>query len=277
MDIAIVGVGLMGGAFGLALKELDSVGVVAGYDQSGEHLECALELGLIDRAVTFEECKNYDVIILATPVEGIKRSLALLDDISDSTTVIDLGSTKADIIEAIPKAIRRNVVPAHPMAGKEKFGPTAACSDLYRDKIVVICDIDESGELHRERALSIFAGIGMREFFMSAHEHDLHAAFISHMPHLLSYALANSVISQEDPTSILTLAAGGFRDMSRLAKSSPDMWIDIFKNNKKNLLYSLERCEDEISKAKQLLICEDWDGLKDWILSARQVHQVLPS
>ena len=277
MDIAIVGVGLMGGSFALSLKKLDNVGVVAGCDRNSTHLECALTLGLIDKIITFEECKNYDVIILATPVEGIKKSLGMLNDISKSTTVIDLGSTKVDIIKSIPLAIRQNVVAAHPMAGKEKFGPTAACPELYQDKIVVICNIDESGELHKERALSIFSGIGMRIVFMSAEEHDLHAAFISHMPHLLSYALANSVISQEDPESILTLAAGGFRDMSRLAKSSPNMWIDIFKNNKKNLLYSLERCEDEISKAKQLLVREEWDDLKDWILSARKVHKILPN
>lgn len=277
MDIAIVGVGLMGGSLALSLKELDSVGVVAGCDRNSEHLECALNLGLIDKVVTFEECKKYDVIILATPVEGIKKSLVMLNDISKDTTIIDLGSTKVDIIESIPVDIRANVVAAHPMTGIEKFGPKAAFAELYQDKVMVLCNIDESGELHKSRAVSIFSEIGMKIVFMYAQEHDLHAAFISHMPHFLSYALANSVISQEDPESILTLAAGGFRDMSRLAKSSPNMWIDIFKNNKKNILYSLEKCEDEILKAKELLMCEEWDGLKDWIISARKVHNILPN
>jgi len=277
MDVAIVGVGLMGGSLALCLKELESVGSIVGCDRNIEHLESALDLGLIDEIVTFEECKKYDVIILATPVEGIKKSLAMLNDISNDTTVIDLGSTKVDIIASIPVDIRSNVVAAHPMTGIEKFGPKAAFAELYQNKVMVLCNIDESGELHKEKAISIFSAIGMKIVFMNGQEHDLHAAFISHMPHFLSYALANSVISQEDPESILTLAAGGFRDMSRLAKSSPNMWIDIFKNNKKNILYSLGKCEDELSKAKELLMCEDWENLKDWIINARKVHKILPN
>ena len=277
MNVVIVGVGLMGGSLALCLKEFDSIEVVAGCDRNSEHLESALNLGLIDEIVTFEECKKYDVIILAIPVEGIKKSLSMLDNIPNNTTVIDLGSTKVDIIASIPLSIRGNVVAAHPMTGIEKFGPEAAFAELYQNKVMVLCNTEDSGELHRERAISIFTAIGMNVVYMNAQEHDLHAAFISHMPHLLSYALANSVISQEDPESILTLAAGGFRDMSRLAKSSPNMWIDIFKNNKKNILYSLEKCEDELSKAKELLMCEDWDNLKDWIINARKVHKILPN
>jgi prephenate dehydrogenase len=137
------------------------------------------------------------------------------------TIIISLfnGLLPEKISESIPNNLRKNFVTAHPMTGTEKFGPTAAIDDLYEGKVVVLCDMEKSGEHQQEVAKKLFTDIKMTLVFMGAKEHDRHAAFISHMPHALSYALANSVMKQEDPESIVALAGGGFKDMSRIAKS----------------------------------------------------------
>lgn len=275
MVIGIIGLGLMGGSFGLALKASGQNVKLLGFDKNVKHCEDAKRLGFVDEIVTFEELKKSDVIILAIPVEAIIKTFEDLKDIDSSATIIDLGSTKELIISKIPKEIRANFVPAHPMAGVEKFGPSAALEDLYNEKVVVLCNIEKSGSLHKNRAITIFEAIKMQIVYMDAKEHDLHAAYISHLPHAISYALANSVLKQEDPKSILTLAAGGFRDMSRIAKSSPNMWSDIFKQNRKNLLLSIESFENELNYAKRLIEDEKYKELKEWMQSATTLHSTL--
>ncbi len=275
MTAGIVGLGLMGGSLALELKELDYVEKVLGYDKNEEHKKEALKLGLVDKTVDFDKIKKCDVIFLAIPVEGIIEALNTLTDIDEKTTVIDLGSTKEKIVKNVPKKIRKNFVAAHPMTGTEKFGPEAAFKGLYKDKILVLCNIEDSGEKQKKLSEKIFKDIGMQIVYMDAKEHDKHAAFISHLPHAISYALANSVLKQEDPKSILVLAAGGFKDMSRLAKSSPSMWTDIFKQNKKNLLLSLEVFKKELKKAQKLIEEDRWDELKDWMESANTLHKIL--
>ncbi len=216
-----------------------------------------------------------DFIVLAIPVEAIKKTLTLLEDIDEKTTIVDLGSTKKDIIDSIPTKIRQNFVASHPMTGTEKFGPHAAFKTLYHDKIVVLCDTKNSGDSHKDRATQIFSHIGMKIVFMDPVEHDRHASFISHLPHAISYALANSVIGQEDPKSILLLAAGGFKDMSRLAKSSPKMWRDIIQQNRENLLESISYFQDELEKLKKLIIEKDWDELENQMKLANKLHEIL--
>ncbi len=274
MQVGIVGLGLMGGSLALDLKKHNLATTIVGYDRNPKHCTQALELGLVDRIVAFEELKKCDVIFLAIPVEGIIAALQELQDISPHTTIIDLGSTKERIVASCPPTIRKNFVAAHPMTGTEYSGPLAAFEGLYYDKIVVLCNTEENEPLHKERAENIFVAIGMQIVYMDAKEHDLHAAYISHLPHAISYALANSVLKQEDPKSILILAAGGFRDMSRLAKSSPTMWSDIFKQNKANLLISLEVFKKELRYAKELIEEERWEELKEWMQNATTLHQI---
>jgi len=161
------------------------------------------------------------------------------------------------------------------MAGTEKFGPSAAIKDLYRDKVVVLCDLEESGERQRTVALELFREIGMKLVFMGAEEHDRHAAFISHMPHALSYALANAVMAQEDPKSIIALAGGGFRDMSRIAKSSPRMWEDVFRQNQENLLTAIDHFTTELDHCRSMVEHEEWDALNQWMQSANRLHDIL--
>ncbi len=275
MVVGIVGLGLMGGSLGLALKGIAEVGKIVGYDHNPEHCKTALEHDLVDAIVTWEELKKSDVIFLAIPVEGIIKALGELDDVGEQTTIIDLGSTKAKIVKNIPPAIRKNVIPAHPMTGTEKFGPEAAIANLYRDKIVVLCNIEESGERQKIIAYTLFEAIGMRVVTMDAQEHDRHAAYISHLPHAISYALANAVLAQEDSESILILAAGGFKDMSRLAKSSPVMWEEIFKQNRDNLLEAMNHFEEELQTCRRLINDSDWEGVKRWMEEAKKLHDIL--
>ncbi len=275
MKVGIVGLGLIGGSLGLSLKKSALDVEILGFDHNKSHCQDAKKLGLVDEIVSFDLIKSCDVIILAIPVEGIISSFIELVDVSEDTTIIDVGSTKYKITQMIPHSIRKNFVAAHPMAGIEKFGPTAAFDSLYEDQIVVLCDIKESGELQQKVAIDIFENIGMNIVYMGAKEHDLHAAYISHLPHAISYALANSVLSQEDPKSILALAAGGFRSMSRIAKSSPDMWSDVFKQNRENLLITLDTFSDELERIQKMIVNEDWDEIREWMQNATTLHKIL--
>ncbi len=275
MNVAIVGLGLMGGSLALSLKKLDFIDSIVGCDHNPEHQKSALELQLVKKVVEFEEIKNYDVIFLSIPVNGIIASLKALVDVKANTTIIDLGSTKGKIVASVPPAIRKNFVAAHPMTGTENFGPTAAVEGLYDDKAVVLCDLEDSGEHQRTVARKIFKTLGMKKYFMKSDEHDRHAAFISHMPHAISYSIANTVMKQENKDNILALAAGGFRSMSRLAKSSPDMWEDIFKQNKTNLLEAVELFEKELSILKNNIKNENWSQVHKDISDGNKLHDIL--
>ncbi|MCD6172291.1 MAG: prephenate dehydrogenase [Sulfurimonas sp.] len=275
MNIAIIGLGLMGGSLALSLKKLDFVNSVVGSDHNKGHQNDAIKLTLVDELIPFEEIKKCDVIFLAIPVEGVISTLNRLTDVSKDTTIIDLGSTKELIVSSVPKEIRENFVASHPMTGTENFGPHAAEENLYTDKVVVLCDLEESGEHQATVAKKIFKALKMKKYFMRASEHDRHAAFISHMPHAISYSIANTVMKQENKHNILALAAGGFRSMSRLAKSSPHMWEDIFRQNRVNLLEAIELFESELSSLKQDIIDEDWNSVSKTMNRGKALHEIL--
>jgi len=277
MTVGIVGLGLMGGSLSLAMRDKYDELHILGYDHNDKHTIEALELGLVDKiADTLEELSSVDVLFLSVPVDGIVSILSQLEGIlRKDITIIDLGSTKERIVASIPKSIRANFVASHPMTGTEKFGPTAAIDDLYKGKVVVLCDTEDSGELQLSLTKEIFANIGMKIFYMDAKEHDRHAAFISHMPHAISYALANSVMEQENTKAILALAGGGFRDMSRIAKSSPNMWEDVFRQNRDNLLEAIESFAKELNSCKQLIEDGNWDELHKWMSSANSLHNII--
>ncbi len=276
MTIGIIGLGLMGGSLALSLKKLPFVSAVYGSDHNLKHQQMAKELKLVDAVVESDELCELDVIFLAVPVNGVIKILQNLEGkISAQTTVIDLGSTKERIIKTVPKSIRKNFVAAHPMTGTENFGPTAAVEELYHDKVVVLCDLEDSGEVQKETAVRLFSGLHMQLHYMHAHEHDRHAALISHMPHAISYSIANTVLAQEDKYSILALAAGGFRSMSRLAKSSPNMWEDIFRQNKQNLLDALELFEKELHTLKKAVKEDDWEHVHSRMENGKKLHDIL--
>ena len=276
MNIGIVGLGLMGGSLGLVLKKLPKKYSLLGYDHNPKHTIDALRLNLVDGvSKNFNDIKACDVIILTIPVDAIIAISQELIDVNKHCTIIDFGSSKEKISEAIPKEIRQNFVTAHPMTGTEKFGPSAAIEKLYNEKTMVVCDIEKSANFQKEIALEIFKDINAKVVFMGAKEHDRHAAFISHMPHAVSYALAQSVMKQEDPKSIIALAGGGFKSMSRIAKSSPNMWEDIFRQNKSNLLESITAFNTEMQLCQKMIEEEKWEELHQWMTEANSLHGIL--
>ena len=275
LKFGIVGLGLMGGSFAKVVKKYNLCSSVVGYDHNKNHQEQAIALNLVERIIDIEELLNCDVIVLCIPVNAIIKFMPTLEGISPNTTVIDFGSTKKLIVDNIPISIRKNFVPAHPMTGTEKFGPSAAIDDLYEGRTIVLCDLDICDELHKERALDIFNAIAMRIVEMDSSTHDIHACYISHLPHAISYGLANTVMSHEDPENIITLAAGGFKDMSRIAKSSSLMWTDIFKQNRENLIKSLYIYEDHMKNMRTMLEKEDYESISEWMDKANSLHDIL--
>ncbi|RXJ89265.1 prephenate dehydrogenase [Arcobacter sp. CECT 8983] len=276
LNVGIIGLGLMGGSFAKAVKKYSIATKVYGYARSEKSKKEIEELNLVDELVNIKTIKdNCDLIVLAIPVDNIISMMPEFLDIKDKTTIMDLGSTKEFIIKNVPAKIRKNFIAAHPMTGTEKSGPKAAIDNLYEGKTVVLCNLEENANQHVNRAFKVFQEIGMRIVVMDANEHDIHACYMSHLPHAISYSLANTVMGHEDPKSIIALAAGGFKDMSRIAKSSPDMWTDIFKQNRKNLLASIDLFEDHMRKVRKMVEDEDYSDLKEWMKKANTLHEIL--
>lgn len=275
LKYGIVGLGLMGGSFAKVVKKYNLCSSVVGYDHNKNHQEQAIALNLVERIVDIEELLTCDFIVLCIPVNAIIKFMPTLEGISPNTTVIDFGSTKKLIVDNIPASIRKNFVPAHPMTGTEKFGPSAAIDELYEGRTIVLCDLDICDDLHKQRVLNIFNAIAMRIVEMDSDTHDIHACYISHLPHAISYGLANTVMSHEDPENIITLAAGGFKDMSRIAQSSSLMWTDIFKQNRENLIKSLYIYEDHMKNMRTMLEEEDYESIGAWMDKANSLHDIL--
>ena len=276
MNIGIIGLGLMGGSLAKAVKRYGIAKKVYGFTNSERNKKDILDLNLVDELVDLETLKEVsDVIILAIPVDAIIGMFPNFLDIDENTTIIDMGSTKEYIVKSIPKKIRKNFIAAHPMTGTEKSGPKAAIDDLYEGKTVVFCDLEDNGNLHVNKAFKIFQEIGMRIVVMDSSQHDIHACYISHLPHIISFSLANTVMGHEDPKSIIALAAGGFKDMSRIAKSSPRMWSDIFKQNRTNLLASIDLFEEHLQTARKMVEEENYEELEEWMKKANTLHEIL--
>jgi len=276
LNIGIIGLGLMGGSLAKAVKRYGISKKVYGFTNSEKNKKEIEELGLVDELVDLETLKKVsDVIILSIPVDAIISMFPNFLDINEKTTIIDMGSTKEYIVKNIPPKIRKNFIAAHPMTGTEKNGPKAAIDNLYEGKTVVLCDLEDNANMHVNKAFKIFQEIGMRIVVMNSHEHDVNACYISHLPHLISFGLANTVMSHQNPKEIIALAAGGFKDMSRIAKSSPRMWGDIFKQNRENMLESIKSFEDQMNEAKKMIEEERYEDLENWMKKANSLHEIL--
>lgn len=276
MKIGIIGLGLIGGSFGISLREMKLISSVSGYDLNKENEQIALNLGLVDEIIDIEEMKKKcDVIFLAIPVEAIIKTLQILSDVKENVTIIDLGSTKSKIIAECPAQIRSNFVAAHPMAGTENSGPKAAFKGLLNGAVVVICDDLGADENHIKRAVELLSFLGLKIVFMDSKSHDHHVSIISHLPHAISFSLVNSVLKEENRRNIINLSGGSFIGMSRIAKSSPKMWVDIFKQNRKNLLSSINAFKNELENCEKMLEDERWDKLEKWMANARTIREIL--
>lgn len=243
MKLTVIGLGLIGGSMAIDLRKAGFTHEITGVDANPENAAEALRLGIIDRIDSLESAvAKADMVIIAIPVDKVLNTLTnVLDLISDQTTVIDVGSTKKLIAEAVenhPK--RRNYIAAHPMSGTENSGPTAALEGLFEGKINIICDQEKCSPQHLAFAEKVFQVLGMDIAYMTADEQDHSTAFISHLPHAAAFALANAVLDKEDREIIFDLASGGFNSTVRLAKSSPEMWGPIFQQNKQYIVESLD-------------------------------------
>lgn len=275
MQAGIIGLGLIGGSLGLALRETKMFKHILGYDKNALHEQQALSLGLIDENVNIEEIAQCDVIFIAVPLDFVASIVNSFKELTPTQTIIDLGSTKHAIHSLIDSKMRKNYVGAHPMSGTENSGPKAAQHDLFKNKILILTDIEQSGAFQVAFAKEIFVNLGMQIVKMDSAGHDRHIAYISHLPHVLSFALANTMLAQEKPENILALIGGGFRSMSRLSNSSPITWKDIFKHNKQHLLHAITDFEKHFSEAKLYIEKDDWDSLENWMQKANQLHSML--
>lgn len=278
MRTTIIGLGLIGGSMAKDLRKSKIATELIGIDVNEIHAKKALEIGLVDRIESLENgIKNTDIIILAIPVDKELEILSkVLDQISENTTVIDLGSTKRVIIESVkshPK--RRNFIPAHPMSGTENSGPTAAQENLFKGKIAILCDQEDSGPQHIALVEKMFQSLGMDIAYMTADEQDHSTAFVSHLPHAAAYALANAVQTKEDRNIIFDLASGGFRSTVRLAKSSSTMWHPIFQQNRDYVVESLNVYIKHLKQFRDCLKNNEDDKLKELILNANNIRGIL--
>ncbi|KGI56590.1 prephenate dehydrogenase [Campylobacter sp. MIT 97-5078] len=275
MKIGIIGLGLMGGSLGLCLKENKLISKVFGYDTDEKNAKEALNLGLVDELANFKEIKTCDIIILAIPVDAIVRVLKELKDTASNTTIIELGSTKKEIIKSLPKELKSHFIAAHPMAGTENSGAKAAFKELYKNAVCVLCESETAEVKHRQRAVELFSYLGMQIIFMNASAHDHHTGIISHLPHAISFALANFVMKEENKKNIVHLGGPSFKGMSRIAKSSPAMWGSIFEQNKENLLTSIELFQNELELCKKMIQDNDEKALKKWMKKANALRDIL--
>jgi len=278
MKILLIGVGLIGGSFSLALKKRNFQ--FAGLSRSEKTLDTAKERGIISKKfLNLEEAIAWtDWIILSIPVDAIKKMLPnILDQISDKQMVIDFGSTKAAICQVVKNHPRRNqFIAAHPIAGTEYSGPSAAFPDLYKGKRLIICEDELSKPEELATFLSIAIDVGFEITKMGAEEHDRHLAYISHLSHVTSYALSNTVLEKErNGEVILELSGSGFASTVRLAKSSPEMWCPIFIENKEMILESIDSYMEQMERLKNLIEAENETGLKTFLAEAREIRKIL--
>lgn len=275
MKAGIVGLGLMGGSLGLALKDSNFFSIIVGDDINKIHRRQAVYLGLVDECLDLEGIFKCDVIFLCTPVDSIVSIIKNIKNLEQNQLIIDFGGTKKEILNSIPLHLRKNFVSLHPMCGTENFGPKAAFKNLYKNQIMIFVDIAKSGEFQIELAREICIKLGMNIVKMDSNSHDKHTAFISHMPHILSYALANAVLKQENLQDIVAIAGGGFKDMSRISKSSGIMWSEIAKQNKDEILKSIYAFQDELQLALDLIKNDDFKKLEKWMTNANKLRDVL--
>ncbi|MEZ0540129.1 prephenate dehydrogenase [Fibrella arboris] len=279
MTISIVGVGLLGGSFALAVREKYPKAYFIGVDASAVHGQLALAKGIVDTIMPLEEAVTQStLVVLATPVNTILTLLpAVLDKLPVNATVLDLGSTKEGICALVdwhPK--RTQFVAVHPMAGTENSGPGAAFRELLPGKNLIICDKDKSDPDSLKLVEAIFSDIGMKLFYMTPQEHDLHLAYVSHLSHISAFALGLTVLEKEkDEQAIFDMASTGFSSTVRLAKSSPQMWAPIFDQNRDNVSQALADYIEFLQRFKAVIDSGDVAGSLDFMARANVIRRVL--
>ncbi len=278
MTLTIIGIGLIGGSLGIALKENGFADRIIGVDVCQANLDKAIRRRLIDEDMGLEAAiAQSDLIIVSTPMDAMLTLVPRVLDRIDRQVVIDVGSTKQQLIDAVaghPK--RGRFVATHPMAGTEHSGPEAAIPGLFERKCTVLCEVEQSDADAVELVQRLYASIPMRIVYLDAKSHDLHTAYVSHNSHISSFALALTVLEKEaDENRIFELASGGFSSTVRLAKSSPDMWVPIFRQNRDFVLDVLDEHISQLSRFRSLLIKRDFDTFYELIEQANHIRKIL--
>ncbi|WP_209405672.1 prephenate dehydrogenase [Pseudozobellia sp. WGM2] len=278
MNVFIIGIGLIGGSFAKDIKRLRPDTNIYGVDTSESHLDEALQLGIIDKKTEYSELAVADMVIVTIPVDVMVDELPkILDAVNDDCVVFDGGSTKSlicSVVENHPK--RRNFLAAHPIAGTEFSGPSAAIENLYAGKTNIICEVEKTAFKLQERALELFQEMGMRIRYMNPQAHDKHIAYVSHLSHISSFMLGKTVIEKEkNERDIFDMAGSGFESTVRLAKSSPAMWTPIFKHNKENVVETLEEYIQNLQEFMQLLKSDDYEGIYKEMNDTNKIKEIL--
>jgi prephenate dehydrogenase len=278
MHISIIGLGLIGGSISLTLRDKSHVEKIIGVDLNPGHCSKALELGLVDEIMELEKAvKQADLVIVSIPVDATEQILPLILDIIDKQVVMDVGSAKSVICKTVKNhSKRKRFVASHPMWGTEYSGPSAAIKGAFVNKAAVICNKEESDTDAVNMVENIYKLMGMHIVYMKAADHDLHTAYISHVSHITSFALANTVLEKEkEDNTIFELASGGFDSTVRLAKSHAEMWVPIFKQNKDNVLDVLNEHISQLKKFKSCLEKENYEYLAELIQHANTIKRIL--
>jgi prephenate dehydrogenase len=277
-NFAIVGVGLIGGSLALKCRKNGLANRIVGVDNNQEHGMKAIELGLVDEMLPLDDAiLMADVIVLAVPVGVLSTLIPYVLDRVSHQVVIDMGSTKSQLANLVKNHPHRGrFVASHPMWGTEYSGPTAAVETAFEDKAVIVCDSTDSDPDALERATEIFNALKMRIIEMGANDHDLHAAYVSHISHITSFALANTVLEKEkEDDAIFEMASAGFESTVRLAKSSPEMWPPILMQNRENILDVLNEHITQLRKFKSCLEKENWEYLNELMSKANQIRRII--
>lgn len=279
MKILIAGLGLIGGSFALALRDREIADEILGVEKSDENAAEALRLGLADRIVTLEEgVPQADLVVLATPVDTIPlMAVKALNHVTDRQVVMDMGSIKAELCEVISMHARRGrFVAAHPMWGTEYSGPRAAQHGAFTGRNAVLCEAERSDADALAAVERIFRALDVPVVYMGAEEHDLHAAYVSHISHVTSFALALTVLEKErEERHIFDLAGGGFESTVRLAKSAAATWVPILLRNKYNVLDVLREHIHQLQIMRRMIERDDAEGLTSAFGKANSIQRII--
>ena len=276
--IYIIGTGLIGGSMALDIKNIYDKAVIFGIDANEKNLQEAIQLGVIDKIATNDDLNNADLVIVAVPVDvGLLILPEILDKIGIKTLVIDVGSTKFPICEALANhKNRHHFMATHPIAGTEFSGPKAAIKGLFEGKTNIICEVEKTTFQLQEKAMDLFKKLGMRIRYMDPKSHDKHIAYVSHLSHISSFMLGKTVIEKEkDERDIFDMAGSGFESTVRLAKSSPAMWTPIFKQNKKHIIKSLNEYITNLTNFKELLENEKYEEVFNEMQNTNRIKEIL--
>ena len=279
MKVTIIGLGLIGGSFAMALKAKGLATTVVGVESNPLHATKALELGIADTILPLNEALvGAELIVLSVPVDAIPQlAVKILNRVTEEQIVIDMGSTKEELCEIISMhPMRHRFVATHPMWGTEYSGPQAATANSFASRNVVVCEKERSDSKAVERVETIYRALGMEVLEMDAEQHDLHAAYVSHISHITSFILSTTVLEKErEEEAIFNLAGGGFDSTVRLAKSSAETWIPIFTQNKYNILDVLREYIHQLNLFRKALERDDVATLRDVINRANDIRKVL--